>query len=426
MPDQAELLREALAAAVAAGDPERWLAHEAAALGWTRGAVRVISLGKAAVPMARTFAKHFSGPFDGLAVAPAGQGASVPGFTVLEGAHPIPDATSLAAGEAVLTFARSCRPDDLVVVLVSGGASALACAPIPGVTLEAKAQMTRRLLASGASISEINLVRGACSRIKKGGLADAMVSANQRTWIQSDVPGDDPDDVGSGPMAPRADQREEAVALLRRYAPDLVDALSGPILAHPPGGEGAAAGTANRDQRVLSSMRDAPDAAEAILRARGWPVSNLGLGEGDAAVEARRWSGLADARDRRALVSGGELTVEVVGRAPGRGGRNLHFLLNLAGELAGRADIWALAADTDGVDGSSPAAGAWIDPDLLANLDRREVDAALAAFDAHDFFERRGKLIRTGPTGVNLGDLRILLVDPPARQGQEGQGRTGP
>lgn len=399
------LLRSVFEAAVAAADPRLWLTPEIRALRTPEGAVRALALGKAAVSMAEAFAAAYEGAWSGLAVAPAGGGRPVTGFTVVEAAHPVPDSRSLAAGEAVLAFAKAAGPDDILLVLISGGASALACAPIPGVSLAAKAEATRRLLASGAAIGEINAVRRALSRLKGGGLARATGAGRVLTLAMSDVPGDGLADIGSGPATPSPTGPAEALAVLRRHAPDLAEGLAGPIEAWA---AGAGPVRARIEGRVGLALDGVVRASAAALAIQGWPVDQLGALTGDVAGAVdRHLRRLASGR-RCAVVSGGELTV-AVGDAAGRGGRNQHFLLSLAVELAGRRDVWALAADTDGKDGSSNAAGAWVDPALLSVLDVAEAKAALAAFDAHGFFARHGRLIQTGPTGVNVGDLRVML-----------------
>jgi hydroxypyruvate reductase len=411
MDSHSQLLRRAFDAAVGAANPDLWLKPALETLEPPAGTVRVIALGKAAVPMAETFARTWRGPWSGLAVAPAGSTRTVDGFLVLEGAHPVPDGRSAAAGDAALAFARGGGPDDLLLVLMSGGASALACAPIPGVSLAQKAEATRRLLISGAGIGELNTVRRALSRLKGGGLARATGAGRVLTLAMSDVPGDRLADIGSGPGVPSPTGADEALAILRNLTPELAGDLVGPVEAW---GAGLQPVVARVEGRVALPLDGGVRAVDALLAMAGWPVEQLGVIGGDVGEACERHlRRLADGR-RRAVVSGGELSVAVPPGASGRGGRNQHFLLCLAASLAGRGDVWGLAADTDGIDGSSPAAGAWLDPGLLATLDADEARIALGAFDAHGFFAKRGRLVETGPTGVNVGDLRILLVDPAA------------
>ena len=402
------LLRRALDAAIAAARPERWLAAELEGLVRPRGRTGVLALGKAAVPMARVVAEKLRGSWDGLAVTVAGESAPVPGFTVLEGAHPIPDARSLAAGEAALAFAAGTGPDDRLLVLISGGASAMACAPITGVTLETKAALTRVLLASGATIGEINTVRRAVSRLKGGGLARAA-RGTVLTLAVSDVPDDALHDIGSGPAVASPTGADEALDVLRRHAPALVRDLATPMRVHGANLGPAPVATA----QVAFRPGDALAAVAALLQAEGWPADNRGQVAGEARDVAASHAGLVGG-GRQAILSGGELSVSLGEGPRGRGGRNQEYLLALAIALAGREDVWALAADTDGQDGSEPVAGAWIDPALLTCLDVVEARADLARHDAFGFFQRHGRVIETGPTGVNVGDLRLILVDPQA------------
>lgn len=407
MDPRARLLRAAFDAAVDAARPERWLAPRIEDIERPAGRVRVLALGKAAAPMAEVFASRFDGPWDGLLVAPRGEGRPVDGFRVMEGAHPVPDEDSLAAGEAALAFAAGARRDDLLLVLLSGGASALACAPIDGVGLALKAETTRRLLASGAAIGEINTVRRACSRLKGGGLARAAGTARILTLAMSDVPDDLLADIGSGPAVVSPTTATDAQAVLRRRAPDLVPRLAAPMAAWA---RAAPPIRAQIEATVAFPLLGGVNAAADTLAAAGWRVESLGALTGEARETGVRHARLALQGGARVLLSGGELVVSLDARA-GHGGRNQTYLLALAAELAGRADVWALAADTDGRDGSSTAAGAVIDPALLAGLDAGEALPALEAHDAHGFFERHRRLFETGPTGVNVGDFRAVLVD---------------
>lgn len=402
------LLHDAFQACVDAARPQRWLPPALEALEPPAGRVVVLALGKAAPAMAEAFAGAWDGPYAGLVVAPRGEGRPVPGFTVLEGAHPVPDATSLRAGQAALAFATGAGPADLLLVLVSGGASAMACAPVAGVSLDRKAEATRRLLASGADISEINAVRRAASRLKGGGLARASRAARVVTLAMSDVPGDVTSDIGSGPAVASPTTAADAVEVLRRYAPDLAERMEGPMRGHE---QVAGPIRAEIQASVAFHMEDALDAAESLLRAHGWPVDRLGVLRGEARATGAEHARLCAAPSRNAILSGGELTVDLAA-APGRGGRNQQYLLSLAQALAGRTHVWALAADTDGRDGSAPAAGAWIDPAMLGALDAAEAARALDACDAHEVFRRHDRLVETGATGVNVGDFRLILVGP--------------
>ncbi len=414
MDHKVELLRQAFDSAVTAASPGFWLADPIQSLSLPirnpSGGVQVIALGKGSIAMVEAIPHLVTFGWKGLVVTPLGTAKAVDQCEVLEAGHPVPDAASLAAGAAALARAADATPDDILLLLISGGASALACAPIPGVSLAAKADLSKRLLGSGASIGELNTVRRALSRLKGGGLARATRASRVVTLAMSDVPGDVLADIGSGPGVPSPTGVEEALAVLNRFASVLVDELRAPMQAWA---ASQASITTPTEGRVVFPIDGGVRAASSALAQRGWVVNQTGVVTGgvDTAVQAvlPRLAG-----GRRALVSGGELSLAVAEGAKGRGGRNQHYLLSLAVELAGRTDVWALAADTDGIDGSSDAAGAWIDPGLLGTLDRAEAEASLAAFDAHGFFERHDRLIRTGPTGVNVGDLRILLVDPTA------------
>lgn len=412
MDHKVQLLRRAFDAAVTAASPGVWLADPIQGLRLPirnpASGVQVIALGKGSIAMVEAIPAFVPFGWRGLVVTPHGTARPVDRCEVLEAGHPVPDTASLAAGEAALARAAEATPDDILLLLLSGGASALACAPIPGVSLAAKAEVSRQLLGSGASIGELNTVRRALSRLKGGGLARATRASRVVTLAMSDVPGDVLADIGSGPGVPSPTGVEEALAVLHRFAPELVDELRPPMQAWA---ASQASITTPTEARVGFPIDGGVRAAASALAQRGWAVERTGVLTGGIAVAVQ--AALTHlAGGRRAVVSGGELSLAVPGGASGRGGRNQHYLLSLAVALAGRTDVWALAADTDGIDGSSDAAGAWIDPALLGALDRAEAAAALAAYDAHGFFERHGRLIRTGPTGVNVGDLRIALVQP--------------
>lgn len=396
----------ALAAAIAAVSASVVMPAE---LPEPAGRLVVIAVGKAAVPMMAAVQARRAAT--GLVVAPHGHVPAAtdwPGVEIIAAGHPVPDADSVRAAEAALALADGLAPDDHLLVLVSGGGSALLSAPVAGISLADKAEVTRALLRSGAAIAEMNMVRKALSRIKGGRLAAAS-RAPVTTWVISDVPGDDPALVASGPTLADASTAAGAIAVLERFgvvvpasvAAALRDAGEMPVLA------------ANGDVRVIARARDALDAATRIVRDAGYAITDLGdavegearlVGADHAALALR----LAGAGDRHAIVSGGETSVTVSGSG-GRGGRNLEYALGLALALNCAPGVTAIAADSDGIDGSSDAAGARVYPDTLAR--GGNAAAFLAANDAHGFFAAIGDLVVTGPTLTNVNDIRVILID---------------
>jgi hydroxypyruvate reductase len=317
--------------------------------------------------------------------------------TLIEAGHPTPDRNSVGAGEAALALARALGPGDLLLAVLSGGGSSLLALPAPGVGLEEKQAVTRALLAAGASIGEINIVRKHLSAIKGGRLAAAAAPARVETWILSDVPDDDPALVASGPTLPDRSTVEEARAVLTRCG------IAAPPLAESPLVEPGAV-------RILATADDALGAAAEEARARGYAVTSLGQLEGEARALGHSHAALAYPSPRRAILSGGETTVTV--RQPGgRGGRNLEYLLGLAIALNGASGVSAIAADTDGIDGTGPAAGAMLFPDTLARAQALGLDPAdhLDRNDASSFFEAIGDLVVTGPTFTNVNDFRAIF-----------------
>ena len=373
------------------------------------GRLVVIAIGKAAVPMMA--AAQARSATTGLVVAPHGHVPAIcgwPGVQIITAGHPVPDGNSMVAAEAALALAASLAADDHLLVLLSGGGSALLAAPVAGVTLADKAAVTQALLRSGAAIAEINIVRKALSRIKGGRLA-ASSRASVTTWIISDIPGDNPALVASGPTIADGSTSGMARAVLDRFeiAPpaSVAAALRRPsvVVAVAPGVE----------VRIIARARDALDAVARVMLGAGYAVTDLGdalQGEARdlAAEHATLALRLAQAGGRHAIISGGETSVTMAGGG-GRGGRNLEYALGLALALGGAPGIPAIAADSDGIDGSSDAAGARVGPDTLA----RGGNAAdfLARNDAHGFFAGIGDLIVTGPTLTNVNDIRIILVD---------------
>jgi glycerate 2-kinase len=355
------------------------------------GRTILLALGKAAVPMARVVETRWPGPLSGLAVAPNRAGASLGQVEVIHSAHPIPDERSVVAAERLLALAKDAGEDDLVLVLLSGGASSLACLPGEGLDLAGKRGLTQALLRSGASVSEMNCVRRHLSRFKGGRLALAASPARLVTLAISDVVGDSPEDIGSGPTSADPTRVADAKAILVRYGLDVPD----------PGWSETPERVAG-DYRLVARGEDSLAAAAAGARALGYRPLIL-ESEGEARRVGRDHAGLASRLPAgAALISGGELTVTV--RGSGRGGRNQEYALAAALALAGREGISGLAADTDGIDGDSEAAGAFFECGAPGG------EAALEANDSGTWFEERGALFVTGPTGTNVSDLRILLT----------------
>ncbi len=416
-----ELLRQMLAAAIESAQPERCLPPYLPQR--PHGRVIVIGAGKAAAAMARALEQHWDGELSGVVVTRYGYGLTCRHVEVIEAAHPIPDEAGLAAAERLLAAVSGLSADDLVIALLSGGGSALLVRPLPGVTLADEQALTQALLRCGAAISEINCVRRHLSGIKGGRLAAACHPARVLTLAISDVPGDRPCDIASGPTVADPTTSADALAVLQRYR-----------LALPP-----AVGVALRDARsesikpgdprlarntfqLIATPQQALAAAARIARRHGRAALILSDRiEGEAREVARVLAAIAlqvveHGQPHPAplvLLSGGETTVTVHGG--GRGGPNAEFLLALAIALQGRAGIHALAADTDGVDGNAEIAGGYLVPDTLARAAAAGVDArdCLDHNDAHHFFEAVGGAIVTGPTFTNVNDFRAILIESP-------------
>ena len=377
MIDDQALLRVLFDAAVAAASPAAcmplWLEER------PPGRVLIIGAGKAGASMALVVEQQWSGPLEGLVIVPDGHAVACDDIEVIEASHPVPDERGVAATRRILDLVSDLSPDDTVVCLLSGGGSSLLCAPAAGITLEDKKARTAELLRSGASIREINAARRELSAVKGGKLAAACAPASVITLIISDVPGNDPSVVASGPTVVDAAAAREA------------------------------------DVRILATSDDALQAA--ALRALEIGITPYLLGDlaGDARELAREHAQLAiDIAAGRGpveapcvILSGGETTVCVTGT--GRGGRNSEYGLALAIALDGHAGISAIVCDTDGIDGAGDNAGCRITPDTLARFEG-EARAMQANNDSYAFFEALGDLVMTGPTRTNVNDFRAILV----------------
>jgi hydroxypyruvate reductase len=381
-----------------------------------RGRTVVAAYGKAAAAMARAVEEHWTGPLSGLAVTRYGHAVACERIEVVEAAHPLPDDAAVRAAERMLGLVSGLGPDDLVLALASGGGSSLLTLPAPGIGLEDKRAVGRALLASGAPIGEINTVRRHLSAIKGGRLALAAAPARVETLVISDVPGDDPAEVASGPTVADASTPAAALAILERRgieAPPRVRAWLASAEPPPKPGDPRLAHVA--PPRIVASARLALEAAAAEARAAGVEPVMLGDAlEGEARDLGRAHAALARGDGREGpptvLLSGGETTVTVHGQ--GRGGRNTEYLLGLALALDGHPRAHALACDTDGIDGVEDNAGAVIAPDTLARAAARGLDPAamLDANDAYSLFQALGDLVVTGPTRTNVNDFRAVLV----------------
>ena len=398
-----------------------------------RGRLIILAAGKAAGSMTEIAERHYlarlpRGRLAGLAVTRHGYGRPTQGIPVIEAGHPLPDAAGISATKRALALADAADADDLVLVLLSGGASANWIAPAAGLALEEKQAVTRALLRSGAAIGEMNAVRKHLSRIKGGRLAARAHPAKLVTLAISDVPGDDPAVIGSGPTVPDPTTLAQARAIVRRYRLDLPDAVTRAL--DDPGNETPKPGDkvfAGSSYRIVARPADALRAAAMRASAAGYECIVLGdrlQGEArEVAAEHARLAIELRAQGRRAaILSGGELTVTL--RGSGRGGPNQEYALALAVHLAGAPGIAALAADSDGTDGGGGSpddpAGAFIDPTTTARARAAGLDPAafLADNDSTGFFNGIGDLFTPGPTFTNVTDFRAIIVDRPVVHGK--------
>ncbi len=412
------LLRAMLDAAIGAALPEKCLPPHLPPR--PRGRVIVVGAGKAGGSMAKAVEDHWDGPLEGLVVTRYGHGVPCKRIEIVEASHPVPDAAGEEAAKRILAMVAGLTADDLVLCLISGGGSALLGLPAAGLKLADKQVVNKALLKSGATIAEMNCVRRHLSAIKGGRLAAAAAPARVVTLMISDVPGDDPSVIASGPTVADPTTSADALKILQKYAikvPDQVRSyLSLPKAETLKPGDPRLATVANV---MIATPQLALEAAAMVARKAG--ISPLILGnaiEGEArdvgcvhAAIAKQVHGFAQpAAPPCVLISGGETSITL--RGTGRGGRNTEFLLALGIALDGHPNIFALAADTDGIDGSEDNAGAVLTPDSLSRAANLGVSAAamLANNDPYSFFAALGDLVVTGPTLTNVNDFRAILV----------------
>jgi glycerate 2-kinase len=419
MPSPRTLLTDMFRAAIASAQPALCVPPHLPEP--PRGRLIVVGAGKASAAMAQAVERHWSGPISGLVVTRYGYAVPCERIEIVEAAHPVPDAAGMRAAERMLELVRGLGEDDLVLCLISGGGSALLPLPAPGLGLELKQTLGRALLASGATIGEFNCVRRHLSAIKGGRLGAACHPARVLTLLMSDVPGDRPTDIASGPTVADPTTCADALSILERYAIEIPPPVRD--LLESGRGESVKPGDprlARAEVRMIATPQMALEAAADVARAAGYPAHILGDAiEGEARDVGIVLAGIAAHVSDRAqpfkapcvLLSGGETTVTVRGR--GRGGRNVEYLLSLAVALDGHARIHGIAGDTDGVDGQEEIAGALIAPDTLErawNLGLKPKEM-LSDNDGHTFFQKLGDSVITGPTLTNVNDFRAILIE---------------
>lgn len=377
------------------------------------GRTIVIGAGKASAEMALSLERNWPGPLSGIVLTRYGHGAPTRHIKIIEASHPVPDKTGLAGTREIVKLVSDLTADDLVICLISGGGSALLTAPASDITLAEKQEVNRQLLASGAPIDEMNCLRKHLSAVKGGRLAVAAHPAKIVTLMISDVPGDDPAVIASGPTVADSSTRRQAREVVDKYnlnLPDSVAAfLDSPQAETPKPGDPRL--TRVENHIIAASAMSLEKAAQAARNA-GYNITNLGDAiEGEARLVARQHADLARNANPGIIISGGETTVTLKGN--GRGGRNSEYALALAIALDGAPHIWAIAADTDGIDGVEDNAGAIVTPTTLSRAQALGLSARdhLDNNDAYSFFEKLGDLVFTGPTRTNVNDFRAILVD---------------
>ncbi|MCM2443316.1 glycerate kinase [Agrobacterium vitis] len=412
-----DVLLRMFEAAVASANPAAVLASNLPQR--PKGRCVVVGAGKASAAMAAALDAAWGDvDMDGIVVTRYGHAVPAGRIEIIEASHPVPDEMSLEAAERILLAVSGLGPDDMVIALISGGGSSLLVSPACTMTLEDKKAVNKALLASGATIGEMNTVRKQLSGIKGGRLAQQAYPAQVVTLLISDVPGDDPSEIASGPTVANGTTIEEANEIVARYRLDLPQSAK-LVLAH--GGAPSSSHSMRSEVRMIASPSMALEAAAKVALEAGLQPLVLGDAlQGEAKDVGTVLAGIATSARTRGLpiagpavlLSGGETTVSLPADNRGRGGRNTEFLLSLALGISGQEGIWAMAGDTDGIDGIENAAGAIIGPDSLARMRAAGVDAraALSKHDSFSAFSAVGDLIVTGPTLTNVNDIRAILI----------------
>ena len=412
-----DALNRIFMAAVASADPAKVLQHHLPSP--PKGRCVVVGAGKASAAMAAALEAAWPHvDLSGVVVTRYGHAVPTKRVEIIEASHPVPDDKSAEAAKRILAAVEGLTADDMVIALISGGGSALMVAPAEGMTLADKMAVNRALLASGATISEMNAVRKHLSRIKGGRLALAARPAKVVSLLISDVPGDDPSEIASGPTVADPSDIETVREIVSRYALDLPETVRRVL---EKGEETPKAGDIEEDIRLIAAPSLALQAAADEALKLGLTPLILGDSlEGESKDVGAVMAGIALSASRKGLpvkgpavlLSGGETTV-TIGKGPaGKGGRNTEYLLSLALTLKGADGIWAIAGDSDGIDGVEDAAGAMVTPDTLVRIRNAGVDPrqSLVNHDSYTAFNAAGDLVVTGPTLTNVNDIRAILI----------------
>ena len=412
-----DALNRIFMAAVASADPAKVLQHHLPSP--PKGRCVVVGAGKASAAMAAALDKAWADVnLSGIVVTRYGHAVPAGRIEIIEASHPVPDDMSAEAARRILAAVEGLTADDMVIALISGGGSALMVAPAEGMTLADKMAVNRALLASGATISEMNAVRKHLSRIKGGRLALAAKPARVVSLLISDVPGDDPSEIASGPTVADPSDINNVREIVSRYALDLPENVRKVL---EKGEETPKAGDIEEDIRLIATPSLALQAAADEAVKLGLTPLILGDSlEGESKDVGAMMAGIALSASRKGLpvkgpavvLSGGETTVTIGKGLAGKGGRNTEFLLSLALTLKGAGGIWAIAGDSDGIDGVEDAAGALVTPDTLARMRKAGADPrqSLVGHDSYTAFKAVGDLVVTGPTLTNVNDIRAILI----------------